>query len=125
VVRLHQGEDEANENLCADWIVLAMEKDTCGFDLFERAFITSAAKMLPSYHKFYLAYLVQKQDPSVIVALKAALPAADDELIQSQYTVVQLTSDNSLIAEPHASSPARRGPVFAPILAGFDERNVS
>jgi hypothetical protein len=41
------------------------------------------------------------QDPSVVVALKAAPP------------------------EPHASSPARRGPVFAPILAGFDERNVS
>jgi hypothetical protein len=35
-------------NLCADWIVLSMEKNTCGFDLFERAFITSAAKMLPS-----------------------------------------------------------------------------
>ena len=35
-------------NLCADWIVLAMEKEACGFDLFERAFITGAAKMLPS-----------------------------------------------------------------------------
>ena len=72
------------------------------------------------------AYLVQKQDPSVIVALKAALPAADDELIQSQYTVVQLTSDNSLIAEPFAryfSSPERA--VVSPMLAGFDERIVS
>lgn len=109
-------------NICADWIVLAMEKEACGFDLFERAFITGAAKMLPSYHTFYLAYLAAVQDPAIVAALKANPPAADDELIQSHYTVVQLAADKTLTAEPFAryfSSPERA--CIAPILACFDE----
>ena len=109
-------------NLCAEWIALAMEKDACGFDLFERALIIGAANMLPPYHEYYLAYLAAVQDPAIIAALKAAPPAADDELIRSHYTVVQLAADKSLTAEPFASyfSNPKRGCV-APILARFDD----
>ena len=105
-------------NLCAHWVVLAMEKDACGFDLFERAVISGAAKMLPSYHNLYLAYLAAVQDPAVLKALEATPPAADDELIQSHYTVVKLAADESLTAEPfarHFSEP------ITPVLANFDE----
>jgi len=105
-------------NLCAEWIILAMEKDACGFDLFERAFITGAAKMLPSYHAFYLAYLAAVQDPAIIAALKATPPAADDALIQSHYTVVKLAEDQQLTAEAFASNFSTS---IAPILAHFDE----
>eukprot|EP00929_Paragymnodinium_shiwhaense_P004664 TRINITY_DN10577_c0_g1_i1.p1 TRINITY_DN10577_c0_g1~~TRINITY_DN10577_c0_g1_i1.p1 ORF type:complete len:572 (-),score=153.64 TRINITY_DN10577_c0_g1_i1:210-1925(-) len=105
-------------NFCAEWITLAMEKEACGFDLFERAFITGAAKMLPSYHALYLAYLGAVQDPAVKDALKATPPAADDELIQSHYTVVQLAADKTLTAEPFARHFSS---CLAPILTHFDE----
>ena len=104
-------------NLCADWVVLAMENEACGFDLFERAFISGAAKMLPAYHELYLAYLAAVQDPAVIEALKATPPAADDELIQSHYTVVQLAADRSLTAKPFARYFSGS---ITPILAHFD-----
>lgn len=109
-------------NLCADWIVHAMETEACGFDPFERAFISGAAKMLPSYHGLYLAYLAAVQDPAVVAAIRATPPATDDELIMSHYTVVQLAADDSLTAEPFArffSRPERA--CVAPILARFDE----
>ena len=35
-------------NLCAEWVVLAMEKEACGFDLFERAVITAVC---PNTHE--------------------------------------------------------------------------
>ena len=78
--------------------------------------------MLPSYHAFYLAYLTAVQDPAVLAALKDTPPAADDELIRSHYTVVQLGADKQLTAEPFASyfsHPERA--CLAPILARFDE----
>ena len=105
-------------NICADWVVLAMENEACGFDLFERAFISGAAKMLPSYHELYLAYLAAVQDPAVLEALKATPPAADDELIQSHYTVVQLAADRSLTATPFAQYFSGS---MSPILASFDD----
>jgi hypothetical protein len=105
-------------NLCADWVLLALQTEACGFDLFERAFISGAAKMLPSYHELYLAYLAAVQDPAVLAALKATPPSADDELIQSHYTVVQLAADHSLTAKPFARHFSSS---LTPILANFDD----
>ena len=57
----------------------------------------------------------------MLAALKATPPAADDELIHSHYTVVGLTADARLTAEPFASYFGRpERACIAPILVGFD-----
>jgi len=102
--------------LCADWIGWAMQHQQSGFDQFERALVTGAAKLLPAYHQYYLDYLAAVQNEAVVKAL-AANPPDDAELLSS-YTCVRLDEKTGeLTSAPFATHFES---ALGPVLAGFD-----
>ena len=103
--------------LCADWVALALEQLPSGFDEFERALITGASNLLPSYHQYYLDYLATVQDAAVVAALKASPPPTSREDVHSSYTAVSLDAGGGFVAQPIATQYAT---ALAPVLTGFD-----
>ena len=94
----------------------AMQHQQSGFDQFERALVTGAAKLLPAYHQYYLDYLAAVQNDAVVKAL-AANPPEDAELLSS-YTCVRLDEKTGeLTSAPFATHFES---ALGPVLAGFD-----
>jgi hypothetical protein len=107
--------------LCADWVLLAMalEESATGFDTYERALISGAARMLPPYHEFYLAYLAAVQDEAVVSAFKATPPPTSRADLYSSYTVnlIDAAAEGGFKALPFATHFA---PSLGPVLVSFD-----
>jgi hypothetical protein len=106
--------------LCADWVVLAMALDNSGFDTYEKALISGAARMLPPYHEFYFAYLAAVQDEAVLKALKATPPDPTTRTdLFSHYTVnlIDASAEGGFKAVPFATHFA---PSLGPVLEAFD-----
>lgn len=110
--------------LCADWITYALETENRGgFDPFEKALITGAARMLHPYNAFYLDYLASVQDQEVVNALKANPPPATRTDIFNSYTVLGVSQGDAggppdFTVKPFAVHFAS---ALGPVLAGFDE----
>lgn len=105
--------------LCADWMVLALEQlgEASGFEAFERALITGAAKILPAYNQYYLDYLDAVQEEKVVAALTASPPPQSRTDLYSHYTGIKLNEDGQFVAAPIAVEYAT---ALKPVLVQFD-----